>query len=86
MLNTDRIKGSGFTMIVQDDSMLYDQPQQTQKSIDEMFVQIISVLKDHNFSISIVAENTDAMRLQGKLYIADLMKILDKMYVNNLGE
>ncbi len=75
MLSSSNIIGSGFTVIVDDPSG----EDRSQDSINEMFVELRSVLNSHGFDIGIVADQDDAMRLQGRLLIARMIDKLDKL-------
>jgi hypothetical protein len=86
VIDAEKINGSGFTIIVSDVAPLYDQPQQSQESINEMFNEIFVVLKNRNFQIEMAGENEEMMRLQGRLLFNEFYKILDSSYVQRNGE
>jgi hypothetical protein len=69
----DEISGSGFTLIV-DDQTCIDRDQQ---SINLMFEKIKSVLNEHGFDIAIVSSHEDAMQFQGKIYLKHLLERLE---------
>lgn len=73
MLNNNEILGSGFTMIV-DDQTCQDR---SQDSINIMFQEIKEVLNRNGFDISIVSSQEDAMRFQGKILVNQM---LEKLY------
>ena len=73
MLNNNEILGSGFTMIV-DDQTFQDR---SQDSINVMFQEIKEVLNRNGFDISIVSSQEDAMRFQGKILVNQM---LEKLY------
>ncbi len=75
MLSTDEITGSGFTLIVDDQTV----EERSQESIDSMFQEIRNVLNNHGFDISIVANQEDIMRLQGRLLFKKMFDKLDKL-------
>jgi hypothetical protein len=75
MLSTDEITGSGFTLIVDDQTT----EERSQESIDSMFQEIRDVLNNHGFDISIVANQEDIMRLQGRLLFKKMFDKLDKL-------
>ena len=79
MLNIDEIIGSGFTLIVSD--MTFDE-NRNQESINGMFQELQTVLNKHGFDISIVADQEDAMRFQGRLLINEMLKKLDSLTVD----
>ena len=76
MLNVSEIIGSGFTLIASD--MTFDETR-SQESINSMFQEIQEVLNKNGFDISIVANQEDAMRFQGKLLFDLMFKKLDKL-------
>ena len=76
MLNVSEIIGSGFTLIASD--MAFDETR-SQESINSMFQEIQEVLNKNGFDISIVANQEDAMRFQGKLLFDLMFKKLDKL-------
>ena len=75
MINANEITGSGFTLIVSD-PLFEERPQET---INGMFQELQSVLNSHGFDISIVANQEDAMRFQGRLLFDHMFKKLDKL-------
>mgnify|MGYP003589370731 FL=1 len=76
MLNISEIVGSGFTLIASD--MTFDESRD-QPSINEMFQKLQATLNEYGFDISIVANQEDAMRFQGKLLFDLMFKKLDKL-------
>ena len=76
MLPISDIIGAGFTLIASD--VTFDETRE-QTSIDEMFQELQEVLSKHGFEISIVANQEDAMRFQGRLLFTEMFKKLDKL-------
>jgi len=76
MLNVSEIIGSGFTLIASD--MTFDESRD-QTSINSMFQEIQTTLNKYGFDISIVANQEDAMRFQGRLLFDLMFKKLDKL-------
>lgn len=75
MLNTEEIIGSGFTVIVDDQTA----EERSQESINSMFQELRVVLNKYGFDISIVANQEDIMRLQGRLLFKKMFDKLDKL-------
>ena len=75
MINSPEITGAGFTLIVSD-SLFEDRPQE---AINTMFQELQTVLNNYGFDISIVANQEDAMRFQGRLLFNEMFKKLDKL-------
>ena len=75
MINSTEITGSGFTLITSD-SLFEDRPQE---AINTMFQELQTVLNNYGFDISIVANQEDAMRFQGRLLFNEMFKKLDKL-------
>lgn len=75
MINANEITGSGFTLIASD-SLFEDRPQE---AINTMFQELQTVLNGYGFDISIVANQEDAMRFQGRLLFNEMFKKLDKL-------
>lgn len=75
MLDTEEIRGSGFTIIIDD---LTDE-NRDQESINTLFEEIRKILNAQNFDLAIVASNEDAMHLQGKLLFTKMFEKLDKL-------
>lgn len=75
MLDTEEIRGAGFTIIVDD---LTAEPRD-QADINKLFEDIRKVLNANNFDLAIVASNEDAMHLQGKLLFTKMFEKLDKL-------
>lgn len=75
MLDTEEIRGSGFTIIVDDLTAEH----RDQESINKLFEEIRKVLNAQNFDLAIVASNEDAMHLQGKLLFTKMLEKLDKL-------
>jgi len=73
MLTASEIIGSGFTLIVDDQTA----DERSQESINEMFQELRDVLNNHGFDISIVANQEDAMRFQGRLLFKKMFDKLD---------
>lgn len=73
MLTASEIIGSGFTLIADDQTA----DERTQESINEMFQELRDVLNNHGFDISIVANQEDAMRFQGRLLFKKMFDKLD---------
>ena len=76
MLNISEIVGSGFTLIASD--MTFDETR-SQESINSMFQELQTILNKYGFDISIVANQEDAMRFQGKLLFDLMFKKMDKL-------
>lgn len=75
MLTIEEIIGSGFTVIVDDQTA----EERDQESINVMFQELRDVLNKHGFDISIVANQEDIMRLQGRLLFKKMFDKLDKL-------
>jgi virulence-associated protein VapD len=75
MLDTEEIRGAGFTVIVDD----LTAEQRSQESINKLFEDIRKVLNTYGFDLAIVASNEDAMHLQGKLLFTRMFEKLDKL-------
>ena len=75
MINANEITGAGFTLIASD-SLFEDRPQE---AINTMFQELQKVLNSYGFDISIVANQEDAMRFQGRLLFNEMFKKLDKL-------
>jgi hypothetical protein len=75
MLNPTDIIGSGFTLIVDD----LTAAERTQEDINGMFEELRTVLNNHGFDISIIANQEDAMRFQGRLLFQKMFSKLDKL-------
>lgn len=75
MLSTNEIVGSGFTLISDD----LTAEERSQESINSMFQEIRDVLNKYGFDISIVANQEDIMRLQGRLLFKKMFDKLDKL-------
>ena len=75
MINSPEITGAGFTLIASD-SLFEDRPQE---AINTMFQELQKVLNSYGFDISIVANQEDAMRFQGRLLFDHMFKKLDKL-------
>ena len=75
MINSPEITGAGFTLIASD-SLFEDRPQE---AINTMFQELQTVLNNYGFDISIVANQEDAMRFQGRLLFNEMFKKLDKL-------
>jgi ATP phosphoribosyltransferase len=73
MLTASEIIGSGFTLIADDQTA----DERSQESINEMFQELRDVLNNHGFDISIVANQEDAMRFQGRLLFKKMFDKLD---------
>jgi len=73
MLNVNEITGSGFTLIADDQTA----DERSQESINEMFQELRDVLNNHGFDISIVANQEDAMRFQGRILFKKMFDKLD---------
>jgi len=73
MLTASEIIGSGFTLIADDQTA----DERSQESINEMFQELRDVLNNHGFDISIVANQEDAMRFQGRLLFKKMFEKLD---------
>ena len=73
MLTASEIIGSGFTLIADDQTA----DERSQESINEMFQELRDVLNTHGFDISIVANQEDAMRFQGRLLFKKMFDKLD---------
>lgn len=73
MLSSEEILGSGFTIVV-DDQTCQDR---SHDSINEMFQELKEVLNRNGFDISIVSSQEDAMRFQGKILVNQM---LEKLY------
>lgn len=79
MLDTKEIHGAGFTMIVEDMSVVNDLPMQTQENINTMFEELQEVLNKYNLDICIVASQEDAKRFQGRSLLNDMINKMDKL-------
>lgn len=75
MLTSDQIRGSGFTLIVDDQSA----DERSQETINEMFQELRTVLNEHGFDISIVADQEDAMKFQARLLYKRMYNALEKL-------
>lgn len=75
MLNSAEIIGSGFTLIADDQTA----NNRTQEEINQLFEELRTVLNNHGFDISIVANQEDAMRFQGRLLFQKMFNKLDKL-------
>jgi hypothetical protein len=75
MLTNDQIRGSGFTLIVDDQTT----DERSQESINEMFQDLRNVLNDHGFDISIVADQEDAMKFQARILYKRMYNALEKL-------
>jgi hypothetical protein len=75
MLNVEEMIGSGCTIII--DDLSGDDRQQ--ESINVMFQEIQTILNKYGFDIAIVANQEDAMRLQGRLLFKTMFDKLDKL-------
>lgn len=75
MLTNDQVRGSGFTMIV-DDQTTEDR---SQESINEMFQRLRTILNEHGFDISIVADQEDAMKFQARIMYKRMYNALEKI-------
>ena len=73
MLTASEIIGSGFTLIADDQTA----DERSQESINEMFQELRDVLNNHGFDISIVANQEDAMRFQGRILFKKMFDKLD---------
>ena len=73
MLTASEIIGSGFTLIADDQTA----DERSQESINEMFQELRDVLNNHGFDISIVANQEDAMRFQGRILFKKMFEKLD---------
>jgi len=75
LLTSDQIRGSGFTLIVDDQSA----DERSQETINEMFQELRTVLNEHGFDISIVADQEDAMKFQARLLYKRMYNALEKL-------
>lgn len=75
MLSSEQIRGSGFTLIVDDQTT----DERSQESINEMFQDLRNVLNDHGFDISIVADQEDAMKFQARILYKRMYNALEKL-------
>lgn len=74
-LDVNKIRGSGFTIIVQDDNPMSER---SQADVDELMDELERLSSEKGFSIAMIGENEEMMRLQGKLLFNEFWKVLDK--------
>ena len=67
MIDITKVSGSGFTLICSDNTLLNGAESQSQESINEMCVELEKLLQKYNFSIEMIGENEEIMRLQGRI-------------------
>jgi hypothetical protein len=84
VISIDEVFGSGITFITSDISALYDQPEMTQESLNEMCDQLIEILEKHNYRLELVLENETAMRVQGRVMLNEYFKMLDQSYIEKI--
>lgn len=79
MLNIEEIIGSGFTLIADDQTC----DERSQESVNAMFQELRDVLNSHGFDISIVANQEDSMRFQGRILFKKMFEKLDSLCRDN---
>ena len=85
MIDVEKIKGSGFTIITQDISPMTSLPEQSQSDINEMLWCIDDILRKHNFQIELILENEEAARLQARMMFNEFYKQADATYCERAG-
>lgn len=86
MIDITKVSGSGFTLICSDDAFLNGKKVQSQDSINEMCIELQALLSKYNFGISMIGENEEIMRLQGRMLFMKFFNILDATYLAQNGD